>query len=319
MATTQKKSKQYVANHYVSQCYLRGFIDPKAKKEKVWAYGCYKGDAEVTVNLVRISQTALVNNLYGVDDTERAQLEEQFKIVEDLFPPIRAKLNSHGELSKIEVGILTTMFLLHMVRNPSWAADNLAHAETIRKLLPQLQSLDPSSQSELLANANKKWGTNYSWNEFLTFLSVDPALSRNTDKENLHHGLKRLPAIVNEHFSKTSWMFLTAPIGESFVTSDNPLFWNSPRDVKMVFQQDEGLQQQLKAEFVMTISPTIAAAGLQHPDGKVYYPIYDAISKETCREVNNLLIRNRNRFVYAHQKSDDLVKQIQAIEGRRLR
>ena len=211
------------------------------------------------------------------------------------------------------------MFFIHMVRNPSWAADNRAHAETIRTLIPQLQSLDSHSQSELLANVNKEWGTNYGWNEFLAVLSVDPALSRNTDKENLHHGLKRLPAIVNEHFSMTSWTFLTAPIGESFVTSDNPFFWNSPRDAKMVFQQDEHPQQQLKAEFVMTISPTIAAAGLQHPDGKVYYPIYDAISKETCREVNNLLIRNRNRFVYAHQKSDDLVEQIQAIEGRRLR
>lgn len=132
MATNPKKPKQYVANHYVSQCYLRGFIDPTAKKEKVWAYGCYKGAAEATVNLMRISQTALVNNLYGVDDTERAELEAQFKIVEDLFPPIRAKLNSHGELSKIEVGILTIMFFLHMARNPSWAADNLAYAETIR-------------------------------------------------------------------------------------------------------------------------------------------------------------------------------------------
>lgn len=87
----------------------------------------------------------------------------------------------------------------------------------------------------------------------------------------------------------------------------------------MVFQQDERPEPQLKAEFVMPISPTIAAAGLQHPDGKVYYPIYDAISKETCREINNLLIRNRNLFVYSHQKSEELVAQIQAIEGRRLR
>jgi Protein of unknown function (DUF4238) len=115
MATTPKKSKQYVANHYVSQCYLRGFIDPTAKKEKVWAYSCFKGAAEVTVNLMRISETALVNNLYGADDTERAQLEAQFKIAEDLFPPIRAKLNSHGELSKIEVGILTIMFFIHNI------------------------------------------------------------------------------------------------------------------------------------------------------------------------------------------------------------
>lgn len=165
----------------------------------------------------------------------------------------------------------------------------------------------------------KEWGTNYSWREFLTVLSVDPTLSRNTDKENLHHGLKRLPALVTEHFSKTSWTFLTAPSGESFVTSDDPFFWKSPHDAKMVFQQDEHPEQQLKAEFVMPISPTIAAAGLQHPDGKVYYPIYDAISKETCREINNLLIRNRNLFVYSHQKSEELVAQIQAIEGRRLR
>lgn len=107
MAADPKRPKQkYVANHYVSKCYLRGFLDPAAKKEKVWAYGRFKGATEVTANLMSISETALVNNLYGTDDTERVQLEAQFKIAEDLFPPIRAKLNSHGKLSKIEVGIL---------------------------------------------------------------------------------------------------------------------------------------------------------------------------------------------------------------------
>lgn len=205
------------------------------------------------------------------------------------------------------------------MRNPSWAADNRTHAQNIRKLIPQLQGLEADAQSKLVSDLNAAWGTNFTLPELLGWMACDPTLSRKTDKENLHHGLKRLPTLVNEHFSKTSWTFLTAPTGESFVTSDNPFFWNSPHDTKMVFQQDEHPGQQLKAEFVMPISPTIAAAGLQHPDGKVYWPIYDPISKETCRGINNLLIRNRNFFVYSHQRSDELLAQIQAVEERRLR
>jgi hypothetical protein len=198
------------ANHYVSQCCLEGFADP-ALKEKLWSYSYPEGGASVSVHLVRPAKTAFKNNLYGVDPAHRVQLEELFGVVEGFFPATRERLNSFQPISQGDILVLSLMFCIHLVRNPSWAEDNRQHATNVRSLIQDLPALDADRQDKLLSSVNSAWGTRYSLEEFLAYLASDPSLTRNQRsgrrpgpsafRYDRHLRLSELVAIAEGHYA----------------------------------------------------------------------------------------------------------------------
>src|SRR5260370_28300483 len=81
------------ANHFVSRCYLEGFIDP-AENRKLWRYGFHNGSNTLSVHLVLPEKTGFVNNLYKLDEAGRAGLDDVFSAVERFFPSTRERLNN---------------------------------------------------------------------------------------------------------------------------------------------------------------------------------------------------------------------------------
>jgi hypothetical protein len=305
------------ANHYVSKCYLEGFSSPTSEG-KLWRYGYHQGSRLLSVDLVRPKNEAFVNNFYDLNPSQRAQLEDYFGAVENWFPSTREKLNNFRPISAGDILVLTLMLGIHHVRNPSWAADIEKHVTTVQAVIEELKTLDHESQRTILANVNAEWKTDLDFEGLLASLRSDRLTALNGRVERLRYGLGRLLPLLAEKFSKLSWKFLISPPEEPFITSDNPFLWHHSGEFKMVFAHNEDPSNQLPVEMLMPISPKIAAVGMALP-GMVDRPSSERISSKTCKDLNDLIIRNRTRYVYADRNSSDLCSRIEALESQRLR
>jgi hypothetical protein len=67
-----------------------------------------------------------------------------------------------------------------------------------------------------------------------------------------------------------------------------------------------------------TSSPKVAAVGIDY-GGRVDRPCSERLNHETLAGTNNVLIRNRYRYIYSHTDSHELRAQIVTLEDHRLR
>jgi hypothetical protein len=119
--------------------------------------------------------------------------------------------------------------------------------------------------------------------------------------------LQTLGTIV-ELFRRMRWCFVRIEgTTERFVTSDNPLVLE---DIGTDRPQPLGVANP-NIEVTMPLSPTVTPVGRW--DGQTDYYV---ISAQSIKVINQRTIDQAHRFVYASHRSDDLLKQVVASQGK---
>ncbi len=125
---------------------LRGLAKKIEAHAEVTGVGYYHIGGRVSVESIALmmflkpfkAAAAEWNNLYKLDKAARAMLEDVFGAVEGLFPATRERLNNFCPISRGDELVLTRMWLIHQIRNPSFAAHLRKHGENAQLLLERV-------------------------------------------------------------------------------------------------------------------------------------------------------------------------------------
>jgi hypothetical protein len=210
------------------------------------------------------------------------------------------------------------MCLIHQIRNPSFAADIRKHGKNAQFLLEQTPALNAEDRATFVATYNTVWGTTLNFEQVLGHIAADPLITDATDVEILRHGVGQLFRLIATKFRTLSWKFLLPPADGFFITSDNPFLYNNSSAFKLIMEHDFEPEKSVDVQMLMPVSPKVTAIGIDF-GGYVDRPSHEHIDHETLAGMNNLFIRNRNRYICAHIDSPELRAQIETLENQRLR
>ena len=293
--------------HFVPQGYLRKFTI-EGEKSLLWEYDKITGKISKDPKSVR--QICTENQYYAQEDEngniDKDKLEDAFsKYVED--PGIRAidsiprKANQSFYLSGENKGTLAFFIAMLATRGPGFRVGvEEFHKKIVEKVGAPIihKSIAEGDCPEILKKEIEKNGV---WNvlqvEIKNWISLKPMIELAKDGGNL--------------FLTKQWTFLRPAKGHSFVTSDNPYSFISPKRLHGAYQAGPF------NPFVTVIVPLRKDLVLKaEKPSKIierHFSLKRA-SKQQTVEINTCTITAALRYVYAPIKDPDILKKVKELK-----
>ncbi len=214
-------------HHYLAESYLEGF---SADGRGVWVYDITKQQLRAQT----IKDTCVqshYNALVADDGTRHLEIETMLSQVEGDTKGIIAHIDNGGRIDAAQKGALSLFIALQKVRVPEFEDQvNTTSAHLINRLTRMAFSdLDKARESiELVEGKNGKSAgvTPEEMVEFVAAGEYDLQIHRNHSLEQM---VNLAPELAN-FFVQMEWVFLKAPPGSHFFTSDSAFIMLAPPD-----------------------------------------------------------------------------------------
>ncbi len=288
MAAGRKQS-----HHFVPAFYLAGFADPENPK-CLWLYDKARG--KVNQSSPRdAGRRRHYHSIPKINGTVDTSVEDGLAKVEGQAAPVLRKLMAGEILDNRERSIVSYFIALMMVRVPTFRDGmekfKAAVVKDVAQLMAQRGAFDsipvPEDARESIAKVKKAMCQG----EFEVI--VRP-----------HASLDVLPAArrLAEVLHRMTWVLLEARGKTRYVVSDNPVTFVDPGDPKG--QRPVDLRDRT-IEVTFPLSATLALMAGWAGDGDIYRK---RVTENMVREVNRRTVAGASRFVYASEKSDQLMR-----------
>lgn len=272
-------------HHYVPRYYLRGFTNPPMSN-LLWVYE--KGSRRTFQT--GVSRIGYENHFYTFtedDGTRNTTSVESFLTynIENPANPILRKLREKQMITQEEKRIMSNYIAVMMMRVPR-------NMERMQQLTPGVKETLAATIDQEVADAMSKNPDN---KETLgNFLAVTKSIL-----DEYSEGLpkKAYLQFINTRFASViyhmTWQFFTSEGGPSFLTNDNPVF----------FDEGIGIANE-HSEISFPISSTVGLWASWRNDVSEGFV---RANNQMIKELNNRTISNATRFVFYPFKADWLV------------
>ncbi len=271
------------SHHYNPQVYLRQFVNPARSKE-LWEFDVSSGSAKPSSP----KQSGCEDYYHsfhkegGVQDD--STVEQSFAVLENRLPELFEFVRNKRRPS---VRVWETFFefaALQRARSPI-----------------ALHSIQKST-SELYSRMFDIMKTTPQFAEDMKAKGLDPEAVRNTEFKitaNREHLLLSALTVygsgnLTRLFSRMKWIFIVAPAGQYFWTSDDPVCCWADRDTSSAFHSMVGPANS-DAEVTFPLSRRICAfAKWTEPSAD----LYNLASADQVKAINHRTVNNGWRYVY---------------------
>jgi|SRR5688500_4397576 len=266
-----------MGKHFVPQFYLRAFQD-SAKPGFIWTW--VRGNqAPDRLPIVSVAQSP---DFYD-PDTER----ELAELVEKPANPIFRKLWAREQLQADErlafsIYLATMMYRVPKARERSIASVPSVLESTMQTIRDEVSALVDSGQ----ITAERHAAIQTQLAEAHARIAANPVPVVRDQIRDPRPSQKVVEAIM-----QMTWRIITAPIGEMFLTSDNPVFYHGAFGIGRP-----------ESELRFPISPSLALHATRQPNPRG--PLtYEPAPKEWVREFNRSVASGAHRLVFTHRKT----------------
>lgn len=293
---------KFKRQHYLSQFYLRGFIDAKYAP-KFWMFDKKNPDKVVDVSPADVAFQKWYYAFERTDGTiNRDTYELMFQQMEDIIAPCVKQILQREHYNNEDRTYVAIFMSLSMLRVP-YFRDNIKKniesqlkAETLwlakdkDRFEREMRALE-KEKGESLGNLDD---LRRKWLEGKYTIEVDAHRSL----EMLRHSLQPLAKEIFNH----RWHFLTAPTNRKFITGDNPLVYINPQN-KLLEQDGIGLWTD-GVEITFPLSKDIVIfATPKNKDDR-----YVNINANKVDEINRRIILSAYRFIFAGKPSNAIAR-----------
>ncbi|PWQ97922.1 DUF4238 domain-containing protein [Leucothrix arctica] len=298
-------------HHYVPQGYLRGFTI-EGEKSLIWEYD--KNTGEISRQAKSIRYICAKHHYYaqkredGSNDHE--SMENAFCKIEDESPRVIKKIKFPGTGNKViltdeERVILSFFAAIQLFRVPSFRE---GINETYQKLM-EMSFGHIVAKSKADGTLPKKIEELHERGEIEIdiepFVSLRPMINMATE------GAARLQEKI--------WSFAVPADGMTFVTSDNPVYFQVPEEYREEVGDHFGpmhplseVTLPLRKDLMLIFSPSIKRTSSQ-------YNILDCASvqldKFDTRNMNKRTTLAAAQYVYSSEKSETLARMVGKLKG----
>jgi hypothetical protein len=297
--------------HYIPQGYLRGFTIPD-EKSLVWEYD--KDTGKVSRQPKSIRKICSEYQYYAQKNkdgsVDKESIENAFHEIENITPRIIRKISVDNSGEKIsltgdEIGALSFFAALLLARVPSFR-DGIegVSRKPVEVLLSQLIERDKREGvlPESIEKLHQEGGINI---EIEPFVSLKPMI------DVAKHGSASL-------LEKT-WHFVAPANGMSFVTSDNPVYFQAPEKFRVKspyrigpFHPGSELTLPLRKDLLLIFSPSIEYSKKER---SLLNLTTVCLNKQDTRNINKRTALAARRYVYSSERSEALARMVGKFRG----
>lgn len=287
-------------HHIIPQFYLRGFRDPAIdarRGPRVWTADLKRK----TVALRSPKTLAKATDYYAlVSESGASQIVETevLRKVEDVAAKAIARLRDDGSLlTDAQRSDLAVFIALLSTRTPGWRSPTEQIAAKLAEATMQESARHPAYFADLLRRTN---GDRTFTDEELERIRVETLDPGNFEyRANPAISLDMMIKLARE-LAKVifmmNWCYAVAPIGNHFITNDNPVFWYDPR---VRPPEANGLGSP-GCILTFPISSDIALMSIWGQQGDITQPV-DASMVEF---VNQRIVRTADSCIFARRKEE---------------
>lgn len=297
--------------HYVPQGYLRGFTI-EGEKSLIWEYD--KNTGGISRNPRSIREICAGHHYYAQKredgSVDHESMENAFHEIEDKAPRIINKINFPGTGEKViitdeERVILSFFTAIQLFRVPNFRDGIEAmHRRVVQIMLGHLVAKDkkngtlPKEVEELYARG----GININIEKFV---SLAPMINMACE------GSARLLEKV--------WRFATPANGMTFVTSDNPVYFQAPEKYRDKVDHYLGpmhplseVTLPLRKDLLLIFTPSINRTSSQN---KLLDCTSVQLDKPDTENINKRTALAAAQYVYSSEKSEALARMVGKLKG----
>ncbi len=301
-------------HHYLPEFYLEGFIDP-LNKPYIWVYE--KGDPEI--KKASVKDIAIEKHYYSFITQEGQRDSETFEnflaSIENNVAPVFKKIKNQEILSEEERSWFAIFLGSLVTRVPNFRESiEESSAEVIKRINLKMAS-DRKSFESMIRSYENKTGNKLGLpiedlQEFIRDgkykIKVDPQFSLFMVTLLYEFGLI---------FHKMNWTIFISD-DHSFVTSDNPLFYNDPTHDPRSPVGVGFLNKNIRLTFPVTKELALLATWSGRKD------FYSKTTNKFVRAINRRTIQSALKFIFSSKRFDglnDLVQKYRETRPVRLR
>jgi hypothetical protein len=254
-------------HHFVPRFYLRGFAD-QSKPDAVWVYE--KGG--VSPKLISVHNTALEKDFYSFREADgsvnREKYEGMLAEIENTCAPIIRKLTRRERIDSDKRVFLALFAAAMAVRVPRF------RSEVLRSIADQIGAIERARQDRTRLHR----------------VVVDRGLLLDMS----FHGIFDL----TDHLGALSWVYIEAPPGSAFVTSDCPLTISDIDTEPGLLLATDLLNPLAQIAFPLTSTIALTASWKRHGDA------FGIVDDDDVQQINMRTILFATRYVYATEHSE---------------
>ncbi len=300
-------------HHYIPKFLLDGFVDPNVRRH-LWKYE--KGNS--TIESISTRDAAVRIGYYsvpvgpGVSDSE--VFEDALGWIEDDAASILRRIQRRVSLTGDERNRFGYFLASMMMRTPI-SMDIMLQTwkmtpDRIMRLLESDREKFESLFNSLAEGTSREIALRLErLNQFVVEKPLYPTPNRAVELIGMLDAIMNFAPKLND----LKWTFLVAPKDQSFVTSDNPFYYEDPtRDPHCTTGAGFGSRN---IEVTLPLSSGLAFLGTR----RRIVPGYLYVCANVAREVNRRTVVSALRFVFASYKSRLLWKFVQKYADERPR
>lgn len=286
-------------HHYVPRCYLKNFAD---EQEMIWTFDRKTGEYRQQ----SIADTAVQNHYYRVrtkDGKFSTDVEKFFSTIETEASGVIAKLARIKKISQEDKEILSLFISFQRARVPDFEKLMNEADEKMIKRINEMKFHSVEATEAILKDFDKKTKNtkrhDITPEEMFEFIKE----GRYTVSFPREHGIKtmlRMGYDLSTYFLQMDWLFLYAPKGTSFITSDSPYTLVPPvgNDPNSFWGAGVGILTP-GAKKIFPVAPNVVLIMGDHGDGVVAR----RVSRNNLRGINLISARASDRFIFADNEA----------------
>lgn len=296
--------------HYVPRGYLRGFTIP-GEKSLIWRYD--KDTGEIFKRPKSINRICSEHQYYAQKNedgsTDKETMENAFHEIEDKTPRIIEKIYTLKNAEKVNLSeddkaVLSFFTALQLSRVPNFRNGiEEMHRKVVEIALSR--QVDKSKKDGSLPDSIESL-----YKEGKINIHIEPFVSLQAMLTTAQEGAIRLLDKV--------WHFAMPAKGMTFVTSDNPVFFQAPekyRDLSSQigpFHPASEVTIPLRSNLLLIFSPSINYSKSEYSQIDMTVVQLDEVDTEN---INKRTIHAAKKYVYSSEKSNDLAKLVSQFKG----
>lgn len=286
-------------HHYVPQSYLRCFSADRSEDGALFVYDIRKRELRP-----QLPKDTCVQGYYNAvelaDGSRSFAIEEALSRIEGRAVPVISKIEEREELTSQEYGTLSSFIAFQKLRVPEFEADvNQATEKTLKATLSVAFESEERAQ-HLLEEFERDTGAplGIGAKEMMEFIKNDRYRIETGRNESLRV-MANLAENTAQRFMAMDWMFLHAPPGRAFVTSDNPFHIMPPANFE---KRPKWMGYGYGTPGTKKLVPLTSKVGLVMCDYGDRIQHVDATS-EAVRTFNLGLASDAFRFLIGHEEA----------------
>lgn len=279
------------AHHYLPQFYLKGF----SRGDHLWIYDRYKKEfrEQTPKNL------AVANDYYTVTDAngnKNTDIEKFFSVIEGKASPVIRKVAKRNLITDEERDILASLVASFFVRVPDFEKSTDEYNDKMLRQMSKFMYCNEKHTKIIMDNYERDTGEklDISPAELMHFVHEDK-YSIKVDRA-FHLRIMFDCGKVTAHLLRQmDWVFIYAPKGSSFITTDNPFTLIPPAEYNEFF--GVGVLTKGATKFVplsQDVAVLIRDVGNKIEGG---YP-----NRNLVKTLNYRIAANSDRFVIARDE-----------------